>query len=385
MRCFSRPSRLLKKAHLQRWCARTLAAAYLEYASLGPARAALHLDPFEQPGRKRVLQHPASQRRWRFLFFLLVLSVGVLSVLYTAPEISAETHADLTSRLDEAIRHVESTQDTGAPLPDVSSLFPATEEVSWDEGTLRIDNSSLWVEWGAVPADGAPRREALERLKRRLVAVRAQVDSQGSGVSPPAGWQEKLSGTMNRPEFKKRPAEDPLLAQIMRWLIDKLSFLFPQSVQRDVGAVVGWIIYILAVAALLPALIILVRTVLPLLRWDRRIRPASGTPATAEPETPEGLLTLADARTHDGDFRGAVQAMFRWMLLSLHQAGRLGFDPALTNREHIHRLKANAGVRAAFADLSRQFELVWYGLHAVSAKECAAFRTGCQNLVGGRA
>ena len=50
------PDRLLKKAHLLRWPARALAAAYLEYASLGPSRAALHPDLFEQPGRKRVLQ-----------------------------------------------------------------------------------------------------------------------------------------------------------------------------------------------------------------------------------------------------------------------------------------------------------------------------------------
>ena len=41
---------LLKTAHLQRWRARALAAAYLEYASLGPLHAALHLGPFEQAG-----------------------------------------------------------------------------------------------------------------------------------------------------------------------------------------------------------------------------------------------------------------------------------------------------------------------------------------------
>ena len=40
--------RLLKKAHLLRWLPRALVAAYREYASLGPAVAALHLDLFEQ-------------------------------------------------------------------------------------------------------------------------------------------------------------------------------------------------------------------------------------------------------------------------------------------------------------------------------------------------
>ena len=38
--------RLLKKTHLLRWLTRALVAAYLEYASLGPACAALHLGPF---------------------------------------------------------------------------------------------------------------------------------------------------------------------------------------------------------------------------------------------------------------------------------------------------------------------------------------------------
>jgi hypothetical protein len=41
----------MKKAHLLRWPASPLAAAYLQYASLGLQRAALHLDLFEQPGR----------------------------------------------------------------------------------------------------------------------------------------------------------------------------------------------------------------------------------------------------------------------------------------------------------------------------------------------
>ena len=46
-------SRPLKRAHLRRWPARALVAAYLKYASLGPSRAALHLGPFEQPAGQR--------------------------------------------------------------------------------------------------------------------------------------------------------------------------------------------------------------------------------------------------------------------------------------------------------------------------------------------
>jgi hypothetical protein len=54
-------SRLLKKAHLLRWPASALAATYLQYASLGLRRAALHLDLFEQPGRKEVFRQAAEK------------------------------------------------------------------------------------------------------------------------------------------------------------------------------------------------------------------------------------------------------------------------------------------------------------------------------------
>ena len=63
----------LPKAHRRRCCARALTVTYQEYASLGPGThptrmgdAALHLDLFEQPERKRVFQQPASPDRRRF-------------------------------------------------------------------------------------------------------------------------------------------------------------------------------------------------------------------------------------------------------------------------------------------------------------------------------
>ena len=50
-RCCGGRAAIRKTAHLLRWPARALVAAYLEYASLGPSRTALHLDRFERPAR----------------------------------------------------------------------------------------------------------------------------------------------------------------------------------------------------------------------------------------------------------------------------------------------------------------------------------------------
>ncbi len=320
--------------------------------------------------------------------------------------------AGLAARFDDAIRQAEAARGGGAPLGDPGVLFPETEEVAWRNEVMHVEHTSLRGEWRAVPGGGEPRREALDRLRHRLAAVHAELGAGGPGAGaggqpqaelpsvslqdgttgrpgaieapPPAGWREKLTEILSRPEFKKQPAQETLLERLIKWLREKLGFLFPSGTRRTVGTITRWIIYTLAAAAVLLVLAVLVRAALPLFRRDRRSAAQEG-PAPARPETPETLLALAEARTRAGDLRGAVQAMFRWLLLRLHMAGRLDYDPALTNREHLARLRADATVRAGFTDLSGQFDLFWYALRPVTQEEYAAFRARCQHLAGGRA
>jgi hypothetical protein len=148
--------------------------------------------------------------------------------------------------------------------------------------------------------------------------------------------------------------------------------------------VARWVVYGLGGVAILLALAILVRAGLPLFRREGMRSPAGVSPAPEVPETPGTLLALADARSRAGDYRGAVQAVFRWLLLRLHQEGCLDYDPALTNREHLARLKLDGGGRAAFEELAAGFELAWYALRAVGPDEMMAFRTRAEALAGGR-
>ncbi|HEY7675765.1 MAG TPA: DUF4129 domain-containing protein [Candidatus Methylomirabilis sp.] len=318
--------------------------------------------------------------------------------------------AGLAARLDAAIRQVDAAREARAPLGDPDALYPETEVVTWKTEAIRVDHGSLRAEWRGVPADGEARRQALERLRHRLAAVRAELGAPGSpgggaggppradGSSippsdgtmapgealeaPPPGWREKLSEILSRAEFGKRQPREPLLARLMKWLGDRLGFLFPAGVGRAVGAAARWIVYTLAGVAVAVVLFVLVRAAMPLFRRDVRVARDAAASAPVRPETPEMLLALADSRTRAGDFRGAVQALFRWVLLALNQAGRLDYDPALTNREHLARLKADAAARAAFEDLSRQFELACYALRPIEPEAYAAFRAGCRRLAG---
>jgi len=301
----------------------------------------------------------------------------------------AQTVGAFAERLDEAIRRVEAARDRGTPLGDPGALFPETEAVEGAGGTVQVDHTSLREEWKAIPAEGAARRESLERLHHRLVAVRAEVTSASAGAgvmaATPTGWREKLTEVLRRPEFKKRQIEEDWRARFMQWLLEKLGFLLPRTATKAVGSLLRWILYGLAGVTLVVVLFVLVRAALPLLTRDHRMGHAQTPSAPGESETQETLLVLADARTRAGDLRGAARAIFRWLLLGLHGSGRLDYDPALTNREHLTRLKAGADVRAGFERVSSQFERIWYGLHTVAPEELATFRAECQHLAGGRA
>jgi hypothetical protein len=334
----------------------------------------------------------------------------LLACLIAPAPAQGDSAGGLAARLDEATRQVEAARSAGAPLGDPGALFPETEEVSWKAEAIRVDHGSLRAEWRGVPAEGESRRQALERLRDRLAAVRAEVAPAGpaGGVepsrdegtgSPPPGWRDKLSEVLSRPEFKQAAAGEPRILRIIRWLRDKTAFLLSllsPDTRRGLGVLFTWVLRILVAALLLCALVAFLLMAYPglseIFRAVRNFRPwghrgpgPPRQPRPGQPDTPEGLLATAEARFRDGDSRGAVQAIFRWLLLVLHQGGRLDYDPALTNREHLARLKGDAGLRVAFEDLSGQFELAWYALRPVSPESYAMFRARCEQLARGQA
>jgi hypothetical protein len=320
----------------------------------------------------------------------LLIGLGALVLVGLGAGAAAGSALPFAARLDEGLRAVEAARDRGAPLPDPDALFPPEEELSLGTRTVRVDHESLRGEWRAVPASGDARRQALDRLHERLRAVHgelsaAQAAAGRGGGDPPVRWREQLSEVLSRPEFKMQEAQPNLFEQVAAWILDALAALLPQGASQAVGRVMEWVVRVLAGAALVALAVILVRVAGPLFRWDQRLGRGRAPDTEARRETPEALLALAEAKRRAGDFRGAMQAMFRWLLTTLHQAGRLDYDPALTNREHLARLQADGAALATFVELSGQFELAWYALRPVGSEDYVGFRNRCVELAGGRA
>ena len=122
------------------------------------------------------------------------------------------------------------------------------------------------------------------------------------------------------------------------------------------------------------------------LRKDTRRRVAA--PVTAVDLSDEDLdasrlpeqewLVLASNLEAEGDLRAALRALYLSNLAWLSTAGLVVIHRAVTNgeyrREVARKARATPALVQAFGDNVRQFEAAWYGWHAVTGEDYAAFR-----------
>lgn len=88
----------------------------------------------------------------------------------------------------------------------------------------------------------------------------------------------------------------------------------------------------------------------------------------------DAALSLAEGRAHldRGDIREAVRAFYVGILSALHRSRVLELDAALTNWEHLDKLKSRPDLRDRLVPSTRTFDLVWYGRRPVERAEASA-------------
>jgi hypothetical protein len=93
-------------------------------------------------------------------------------------------------------------------------------------------------------------------------------------------------------------------------------------------------------------------------------RPAAAMsiPYETYPETIHGidfpaLIAQAEAQ---GDYRRAIRLYYLSILKALTDQALIAWSPGKTNRSYVPEI-LNASLRRAFENLTRQFEIVWYG------------------------
>lgn len=235
-------------------------------------------------------------------------------------------------------------------------------------------NISL-ADLSAHPKDADTR---VREIGARLGAMREAAVQLGAAHAPSDDSRARLGAIFDHPEFKNLhgPTEMQILGhRIARWLVEQIvRLLMHLHLRANVGNVLSWIVIGIAFAFLCWWL------------WDRFSHLGPKVDSTkASPAAPHASsrqwLDEALAAANRGEYRDAVHCAYWAAIARLEDSGRLSRDRARTPREALRQLRpANPGERETLRELTRNFELVWYGHRPVSDADWIGARTQLENM-----
>ncbi|MEL7209323.1 MAG: DUF4129 domain-containing protein [Actinomycetota bacterium] len=204
--------------------------------------------------------------------------------------------------------------------------------------------------------------------------VGAQQEQPPVPASTPDELRESADEVLSRAEFD-RP-EPTILERIRNWLSDRIDEAIQSLTGGGAGTVVGWIVLVLAIAALVWAVVKLSRTV-------------SSDPAVEAAEiridqgrTPAEWQGEAARLEAAGRWKEALRCRYRALLGDLVRAGVLEDVPGRTTGEYRREVDDGlTGASDAFGEATELFELAWYADVPTAEAESARFRELATDVV----
>lgn len=208
-------------------------------------------------------------------------------------------------------------------------------------------------------ADSRLKPEHLKNVRTYLLTLEEQATTYDQAVADPAASRQKLGEILARREFRNVHGpglKETLLGRLYRWLARLLGRI------RFGGAgafnILQVIVYVLVGAALL---ILVFWTVNRLRRTEEDLPPRKIIPFS--PSARSWRAWLAEAREHaqKQDWRNAIHLAYWAGISFLESGGAWKPNRARTPREYLRLLSTRNPKHRPLSDLTRKFEVVWYG------------------------
>lgn len=308
------------------------------------------------------------------------LYVCAVALLLSAPAAAADSRAstvpasatagfDVPGYIAELDRWSAELARPGGQPPAGWQAMRQSLPAAWtvDAGGQRFNISTAWLAQGLEKLSReSPESDAVRRgLQARVAAMREQASAFGATAGFEAagasGARAKLDRIMNRREFRnvRRPAGPNWLQRLRERLATVLAELLYVTFGRigtspRAGRVIVWSIIALAFAAMAI--------------WLKRMIARSSPEPLLRLEAPlfrsrdwRQWAAEAAATANTGDYREAIRCAYWSAVLRLEEAGTWRPDRARTPREYLRLLPSASAHRPPLADLTRRFELSWYG------------------------
>jgi hypothetical protein len=271
--------------------------------------------------------------------------------------------------------HPESAGGLRQSLPESVSV-----QVSPERLEERVEVSTGWLRSSVEDFEKAPakRKQISSDIQQRLALMREEARALEAAAAPLPEARGKLNEILSRREFRGvRPPNwaDRTGQQIVMWLARLLDKLFGGiRGARGAGEVLVWVVIGLALSLLV---LWLKRALESAARSEAPVRPEA---AVAYRRGSTQWLREALAAAARGDYREAMHCAYWAGIHRVEEAGVVKPDHARTPREHLRRLPQTYAQRPLVADLTRRFEVTWYGYQAATAADFEQARAQLEQL-----
>ncbi|HUA01316.1 MAG TPA: DUF4129 domain-containing protein [Candidatus Aquilonibacter sp.] len=299
--------------------------------------------------------------------------LAILAILAPGRSVRAQNQssAPLTLRqyiaeLDSCSAVLNTHQSDPAAFRNLRATLPAEWKVTEGGQTYAVSTDWLTGALVALRVDTPGKNPLLAQTRQHLGALRAaaaDLEDQSSSQNLQQ-TRAQLDHILSAKEFQGGGSGpswfDVLKARFYDWLdrlIDRLFGHFRHG--RTIGNAIAWTV--IALAAVLLAL------------WAARSslrgtnQPGIDLEGAARPEGGwRDWLRNAGAAAQRGDYRAAIHGAYWAAVMRLEDVHQLPQDRARTPREALRLIRRESAEYAPLAQLTRRFELVWYGYRSAT-------------------
>jgi hypothetical protein len=281
---------------------------------------------------------------------------------------SASFAAEMT-RWDELLVKLKQQPEEASHLvAQVPAAWHVRERVSNPEQSYDI--SAAWLRDGLVRIN--PKNKAsgsqIEDLRKRILALKQLAESPALAGATSDDAENTLKRILERREF--RPARPPgplevwadrMKTKVGEWIAGLLEGIsrHPQAAKT--------IVWVLIIGAVILLGVLLYRT---LYVESRREELDLGEPLPPARSWRDWLHDAMSAASQ-GDFRKAMRAAYWAGVMRLEEMGAWSPDRTRTPREYLRLLGVQDARRHPLGELTRRFEVTWYGYAQASSKDYA--------------